>query len=160
MKIYRVYWCHYLYTKIYSYTYLGFEFLTAARTNMAVFWVVAPCSLVEATQRFRGPCCLHHQGDSPWRQLYSYLYVFILSHADCVVMNPFEGLTLKEDISSRRQPRHRSSGSGASWRPTRREGGAPEHLAATCTMPERYWTWKWLHKTDGFKKYEEERFIS
>jgi hypothetical protein len=29
--------------------------------KMAVFWVVAPCSLVEVYQRFRGPCCLHHQ---------------------------------------------------------------------------------------------------
>jgi hypothetical protein len=29
---------------------------------MAVFWVVAPCSLVEVYQRFSGPCCLHHQG--------------------------------------------------------------------------------------------------
>jgi hypothetical protein len=35
------------------------------RTAMAVFWVVAPCSLVEVYQRFRGPCCLHHQGDRP-----------------------------------------------------------------------------------------------
>jgi hypothetical protein len=32
---------------------------------MAVFWVVAPCSLVEVYQRFRGPCSLHHQGDRP-----------------------------------------------------------------------------------------------
>jgi hypothetical protein len=31
--------------------------------KMAVFWVVAQCSLVEVYQRFRGPCCLHHQGD-------------------------------------------------------------------------------------------------
>jgi hypothetical protein len=30
---------------------------------MAVFWVVAPCSLVEVYQRFGGPCCFHHQGD-------------------------------------------------------------------------------------------------
>jgi hypothetical protein len=30
--------------------------------KMAVFWVVAPCSLVEVYQCFRGPCCLHHQG--------------------------------------------------------------------------------------------------
>jgi hypothetical protein len=30
--------------------------------KMAVFWIVAPCSLVEVYQRFRGPCCLHHQG--------------------------------------------------------------------------------------------------
>jgi hypothetical protein len=28
---------------------------------MAVFWVVAPCSLVEVYRRFRGACCLHHQ---------------------------------------------------------------------------------------------------
>jgi hypothetical protein len=35
----------------------------ACRSKMAVFWVVAPCSLVEVYQRFRGPCCLHHQGD-------------------------------------------------------------------------------------------------
>jgi hypothetical protein len=30
---------------------------------MAVFWVVAPCSMVEVYRRFRGSCCLHHQGD-------------------------------------------------------------------------------------------------
>jgi hypothetical protein len=35
---------------------------------MAVFWVVASCSLVEVYQRFRGPCCLHHQGDRPSTQ--------------------------------------------------------------------------------------------
>jgi hypothetical protein len=31
---------------------------------MAVFWVVAPYSLVEVYLRFRGSCCLHHQGDA------------------------------------------------------------------------------------------------
>jgi hypothetical protein len=31
--------------------------------KMAVFWVVAPCSLVEVYQRFASLCCLHHQGD-------------------------------------------------------------------------------------------------
>jgi hypothetical protein len=45
---------------------VGFEVLTAVSTKMAVFGVVAPCSLVEVYQRFRGPCCLHHQGDE-WR---------------------------------------------------------------------------------------------
>jgi hypothetical protein len=44
---------------------VGFEVLTAVSTKMAVIWVVAPCSLVEVYQRFRGPCCLHHQDDSP-----------------------------------------------------------------------------------------------
>jgi hypothetical protein len=33
---------------------LGFEVLTAASMKMAVFWVVAPCSLVEVCRRFRG----------------------------------------------------------------------------------------------------------
>jgi hypothetical protein len=42
---------------------VGFQVLTAVSTKMAVFWVVAPCNLVEVYQRFRGPCCLHHQGD-------------------------------------------------------------------------------------------------
>jgi hypothetical protein len=32
-------------------------------SKMAVFWVVAPCSLVQVYRRFRGICCLHHQGD-------------------------------------------------------------------------------------------------
>jgi hypothetical protein len=31
--------------------------------KMAVFWVVALCSLVEVYWHFRGCCCLHHQGD-------------------------------------------------------------------------------------------------
>jgi hypothetical protein len=30
---------------------------------MAVFWVVAPYTLVESYQRFGGACCRHHQGD-------------------------------------------------------------------------------------------------
>jgi hypothetical protein len=34
---------------------VGFEVLTAVSAKMAVLWVVAPCSLVEVYQRFRGP---------------------------------------------------------------------------------------------------------
>jgi hypothetical protein len=41
---------------------VGFEVLTAVSTKIAVLWVVAPCSLVDVYQRFRGPCCLHHEG--------------------------------------------------------------------------------------------------
>jgi hypothetical protein len=29
---------------------------------MGVFWVVAPCSMVKVYHRFKGLCCLHHQG--------------------------------------------------------------------------------------------------
>jgi hypothetical protein len=36
------------------FTTVGFEALTAVSTKMAVFWVVAPCSLVEVYQCFRG----------------------------------------------------------------------------------------------------------
>jgi hypothetical protein len=49
---------------------VGFEVLTAESTKMAVFWVVAPCILVEVYQRFRGPCCLHHQGDRQTTRLH------------------------------------------------------------------------------------------
>jgi hypothetical protein len=42
---------------------VGTEVLTAVRKNMALFWVVAPCSLVDVYQRFRGPCSLHHQSE-------------------------------------------------------------------------------------------------
>jgi hypothetical protein len=31
------------------------------KLKMAVFWVVAPCSLVEVYRLFRGACCLYHQ---------------------------------------------------------------------------------------------------
>jgi hypothetical protein len=36
----------------------------AASMKMAVFCVVAPCSLVEINGCFRGAYCLHHQGDA------------------------------------------------------------------------------------------------
>jgi hypothetical protein len=38
------------------------------RTKIALFWVVASCSLVDVYRRFRGPCCLHHQSPWWWRQ--------------------------------------------------------------------------------------------
>jgi hypothetical protein len=37
------------------------EVLTAASMKMAVFWVVAPCSLVKVYRCFRDTCCHHHQ---------------------------------------------------------------------------------------------------
>jgi hypothetical protein len=40
-----------------------FEVLTAATIKMVVFWVVAPCNLVEVNKRFRGAYYLHHKGD-------------------------------------------------------------------------------------------------
>jgi hypothetical protein len=40
------------------YRQVGFEILTAASMEMAVFCDVAPCSLVEVYRRFRGTCCL------------------------------------------------------------------------------------------------------
>jgi hypothetical protein len=37
---------------------IGFEVLTAVSMKIAVFWLVAPCSLVEVYQRFRGPIAI------------------------------------------------------------------------------------------------------
>jgi hypothetical protein len=34
-------------------------------TKMAVFWVVAQCSLLEVYRCFIGSCCLQHQGNHP-----------------------------------------------------------------------------------------------
>jgi hypothetical protein len=56
--------------KFRSVYYLRFEVLTAVSMKIAVFWVVATGSLVEVYQRFRGPCCLHHQGDRPTTRLH------------------------------------------------------------------------------------------
>jgi hypothetical protein len=38
---------------------------------------VAPCSLVEVYRRFRGACCLCHQGDG------RSIYVFVWKRAEC-----------------------------------------------------------------------------
>jgi hypothetical protein len=44
-----------------------------SRIWKAVFWVVAPCSLVEVYQRFRGPCCLqpHRPDDGGSKDLWN-----------------------------------------------------------------------------------------
>jgi hypothetical protein len=44
---------------------MRFKVLTAVSMKMAVFWDVAPCSLVEVHRHFRGPCCLHNERDAP-----------------------------------------------------------------------------------------------
>jgi hypothetical protein len=49
--------------RLWPYSHVRLEVLTAASVKMTVFWVVAPCSLEKVYQRFRGDCCLHHQGD-------------------------------------------------------------------------------------------------
>jgi hypothetical protein len=48
--------------------YVRFKILTAASMKMAVFWVIASRSLVEGYRRFRGTCCLHHQGPNDGQQ--------------------------------------------------------------------------------------------
>jgi hypothetical protein len=43
-------------------TKMRFEILTVTSMKMAVFWDVAPCSLIDIDRRFRGAYCHHHQG--------------------------------------------------------------------------------------------------
>jgi len=40
-----------------------FEAPEAMRIQVAVFWVVTPCSVVVGYRCFGGPCCLHLQGE-------------------------------------------------------------------------------------------------
>jgi hypothetical protein len=42
--------------------WVRFQVFKAASMKMTVFWAAAPRSLVEAYRRFRGICCLYHQG--------------------------------------------------------------------------------------------------
>jgi hypothetical protein len=39
---------------------LKFQVFMVMYMTITVFWDVAPCSLVESYQRFRGAYCLHH----------------------------------------------------------------------------------------------------
>jgi hypothetical protein len=57
-----VYWHYEVYELLLCW---GFRFSRRRiwrRLKMAVFWDVAPCSLVEIDSRFRDALCLHHQG--------------------------------------------------------------------------------------------------
>jgi hypothetical protein len=63
----------------------GFRILTAASMKMAVFWIVAPCRLVEVTHRADGGGSkhlsdigklLHYTVQPPRRQPSSYLDIF------------------------------------------------------------------------------------
>jgi hypothetical protein len=38
---------------------IRFKFFTVVKTQVEVFWVVAPCSVVVIYQRFGGNCCVH-----------------------------------------------------------------------------------------------------
>jgi hypothetical protein len=58
-------WRQYVPPKSWYLPTVRFQVLTTASIKLAVFWVVAPCSLIEVYRRFRGACCLHHQGDRP-----------------------------------------------------------------------------------------------
>jgi hypothetical protein len=67
--------------------YVRFQVLAARNMKMTVFWVVAPCRLIEVNKRFTGTCCLHHQGDlsdyaaqHPRRQPPSKSYYFVRSY--------------------------------------------------------------------------------
>jgi hypothetical protein len=44
--------------------HVGFQVLTAVSMKIAIFWVVAPCSLVEVYRRFRGAGHRPHDGGS------------------------------------------------------------------------------------------------
>jgi hypothetical protein len=65
--------------------------------KMAVYWVVAPCSLVEVYQRFRGLYCLHHQGDH-------YLHHCLDDRGSIDLCNAGNLITVYTALHPRRQP--------------------------------------------------------
>jgi hypothetical protein len=91
--------------------FLEQEYKDLCFLKMAVFWVIVPCSLVQAYRHFRGACCLHHQGDHPemsvnfyqttWRtnpedshlhtccheNLKSHLWFLFIAPFPCICMN-------------------------------------------------------------------------
>jgi hypothetical protein len=42
---------------------MRFQAFTTVKIQIEILWVVTPCSVVVGYQRFRGPCCLHLQGE-------------------------------------------------------------------------------------------------
>jgi hypothetical protein len=62
---------------------------------MAVFWVAAPCGLVEVYQRFRGPCCLHHQGDESHMPITIAARSWLVVDVDTITQGP---LRMRYDV--------------------------------------------------------------
>jgi hypothetical protein len=67
-QVIDLFFCHVnltTYSELRSYKTVNYHsvFNLRAKMNMAVFWVVAPCSLVEAYRRLRRVYWLHHQED-------------------------------------------------------------------------------------------------
>lgn len=59
---------------------MRFEVPTASSTKTAVFWVVAPYSLVEIYRSYRRiTCCLHHQGALSHKTV-----IFIFRNDSCI----------------------------------------------------------------------------
>jgi len=76
----------------------------AVNIEVEVFWVVTPCNVVVGYQRFRGPCCLHLQGEdggvtiqtaSPWVQAcysgHHCLHYYLLSRGKWDLPAPRKG---------------------------------------------------------------------
>jgi hypothetical protein len=57
---------------------------------MAVFWVFAPCSLVEVYRRFRGAFCLHHQADGQTvflaEECHGHIKIFIMDETGTTIV--------------------------------------------------------------------------
>jgi hypothetical protein len=74
--------------------FVRFQALTAASMKLRiVFWDVLPCKII-VDRRFRGTCCLHHQGWHPWS-----LMMEVASTYETSVDNYFTRQYIPEDNS-------------------------------------------------------------
>jgi hypothetical protein len=76
------------------------EAVLSEHPKTTVFWVVAPCSLVEVYRRFRGACCLHHHGATIQKTA-----IFVLTAVR--ISNPTVRTSVSKYRSDRRTPSRR-----------------------------------------------------
>jgi hypothetical protein len=72
-------------------TLVRFQVLMVMSMKMAVFWDIAPCSLVHTDRRFRGTYCFHDQGipyRRPLKGVGLYIYIYIILYGICLWPNP------------------------------------------------------------------------
>jgi hypothetical protein len=79
-----------------------FEVFMAVKIQVEAFWVVTPCSVAVGYQRFRGPCCLHLQGEMKMEATRS-SKMFVSYHNTARHLNP-EYFNKNKNVNTEKTP--------------------------------------------------------